>query len=87
MNSVHQSAEKDASRVMEWWQCFVDAGTFACLVLLVRMLQKDTIYLAQEAKYDMKGVVGRVVSAVGFQFILWGTLIGTPVWFGYRLIS
>ena len=71
---------------MEWWQCFVGAGTFACLILLVRMLQKDTLYLAQEAKYDAKGVIGRVVGGFAFQFVLWGVLIGTPVWFGYHLI-
>lgn len=63
------------------------AGTFACLVLLIRMLQKDTLYLAQEAEYDAKGVIRRVVGAFVFQFILWGALIGTPVWFGYWLIS
>ena len=72
---------------MAWWQCFVGAGAFACLVLLIRMLQKDTLYLAQEAEYDAKGVTGRVVGAFVFQFILWGALIGTPVWFGYWLIS
>ena len=71
---------------MEWWQCFVGAGTFACLVLFVRMLQKDTLYLAQEAKYDAKGVIGRIVGGFIFQFVLWGALIGTPVWFGYGLI-
>ena len=72
---------------MAWWQCSVGTGTFACLVLLIRMLQKDTLYLAQEAEYDAKGVIGRVVGAFVFQFILWGALIGTPVWFGYWLIS
>ena len=51
------------------------------------MLQKDTLYLAQEAEYDAKGVIRRVVGAFVFQFILWGALIGTPVWFGYWLIS
>ena len=71
---------------MEWWQCFVGAGTFACLVLLVRMLQKDSLYIAQQAKYDAKGVIGNVVVAFVFQFIMWGALIGTPVWFGYWLI-
>ena len=71
---------------MEWWQCFVGAGAFACLVLLVRMLQKDALYLAQQVKYDALGVIGNVVGAFIFQFILWGVLIGTPVWFGYWLI-
>ena len=71
---------------MQWWQCFVGAGTFACLVLLVRMLQKDSLYIAQEAKYGVRSIAGRVASAFVFQFVLWGALMGTPVWFGYRLL-
>ena len=71
---------------MEWWQSFVGAGTFACLVLLVRVLQKDSLYIAQEVRYGFGSIVGRLIGAFVFQFILWGLLIGTPVWFGYRLI-
>ena len=70
---------------MEWWQCFAGAGSFSCLVLLIRMVQKDTLYLAQEARHDVVGVAGRVVGAFIFQFVLWGMLLGTPVWFGYWL--
>ena len=51
------------SAAMAWWQCFVGGGTFACLVLLIRMLQKDTFYLAQEAKHGAMSVVGRVAGA------------------------
>ena len=71
---------------MEWWQSFVGAGTFACLVLLVRVLQKDSLYIAQEVRYGFGSIVGRLAGAFVFQFILWGVVIGTPVWFGYRLI-
>lgn len=72
---------------MAWWQCFVGAGSFACIVLFVRMLQKDTLYLAQEARHDAMSVAGRTAGAFVFQFVLWGVLLGTPVWFGYRLVS
>ncbi|MDE0711420.1 MAG: hypothetical protein OXH60_04705 [Rhodospirillales bacterium] len=48
-------------------------------------MQKDTLYLAQEARHDIVGIAGRVVSAFVFQFVLWGVLLGTPVWFGYWL--
>ena len=72
---------------MEWWQSFVGAGTFACLVLLVRVLQKDSLYIAQEVRYGFGSILARLAGAFVFQFILWGVLIGTPVWFGYWLIS
>ena len=75
---------------MEWWQCFVGAGTVACLVSAVVMLlsQRDMLMFAQVAKYEGAWVmIGRFVAGLVFQFVLWGVLLGTPVWFGYWLIS
>ena len=71
---------------MEWWQCFVGAGTFGCLFSLFNILRKDMIYLGQEAKHDLLGTIGNVAGAFALGFIIWGALLGTPVWFGYWLI-
>ena len=75
---------------MEWWQCFVGAGTVACLASVVVMLltQRDMLMFAQVAKYEGVWVmIGRFVAGLAFQFVLWGVILGTPVWFGYWLIS
>ena len=80
---------------MQWWQCFVVAGAFGALIglipilsgLLFRTLQIDSLYLAQEGKY--RGVIliaARYITALAIQFVLVGLILGTGVWFGYRLL-
>ena len=73
---------------MEWWQSFAGAGAFACFIAILRFLRpKDITQLAQDIDHNGGLVMaGRTGLALAFQFVLWGVILGTPVWFVYRLI-
>ena len=73
---------------MEWWQCFVGAGTFSCFIIIVMFLRPmEMIRISQELKYAPLNTTGNIVFALVFQFVLWGVVLGTPVWFFYRLVT
>ena len=73
---------------MEWWQSFAGAGAFACFIAILSLLRPtDMISVAQDMNHSGWLVVaGRTVFALAFQFVLWGVILGTTVWFFYRLI-
>ncbi len=74
---------------MEWWQFFVVAGAFGCTITLYNLLSRPTtlFMISQEVgHYGWLVILGRLSTGLVAQFVLYGAILGTALWFLYWLI-
>ena len=73
---------------MDWWQFVVAVGGIACAVAMVGHLRPlELARIAQDISYHgWLVIIGRFIGGLVLQFVLFGGILGTAVWFVYWIL-
>ena len=73
---------------MDWWHFFVVAGALGCAVSLFNFILPMNLFrTSQDAKYiGWLVMLGRFCGGLVIQFLLYGLVLGSVLWFLYWLI-